>query len=89
MSTSICVKAEPDHPDTILDLRGTPCPLNFIRAKLKLEQLPLGHQLELWLDGGEPIEQVPNSLRLEGYAVDICEHPQPHFVVRVHRAIEA
>ena len=25
--------------------------------------------LEVWLDSGEPIEQVPDSLRIEGYIV--------------------
>lgn len=83
------ISTEGVAPDVILDLRGTPCPLNFIRAKIRLEQLPVGQRLELWLDGGEPIEQVPNSLRLEGYEVDVRDNPNPHFVVWVHRAVEA
>jgi TusA-related sulfurtransferase len=51
----------------LLDLRGTPCPINFVRTKLKLAQLSAGEILEVWLDGGEPIEQVPHSLAMEGY----------------------
>jgi TusA-related sulfurtransferase len=51
----------------LLDLRGTPCPINFVRTKLKLAQLSAGQLLEVWLDGGEPIEQVPHSLAMEGY----------------------
>ncbi|WP_036531627.1 sulfurtransferase TusA family protein [Neosynechococcus sphagnicola] len=35
-----------------------------------MEQLPLGTLLEVWLDAGEPIEQVPDSLRMEGYQVE-------------------
>jgi len=53
-----------------LDLRGTPCPLNFIRSKLQLEKMTDGEFLEIWLDGGEPIEQVPNSLKMEGYCIE-------------------
>jgi TusA-related sulfurtransferase len=57
-----------------LDLRGTPCPINFVRTKLKLAQLSAGEILEVWLDGGEPIEQVPHSLAMEGYTdQDIVE----------------
>jgi TusA-related sulfurtransferase len=51
----------------VLDLRGTPCPINFVRTKLKLAQMSAGEILEVWLDGGEPIEQVPHSLAMEGY----------------------
>jgi len=51
----------------LLDLRGTPCPINFVRTKLKLAQMSVGQRLEVWLDGGEPIEQVPHSLAMEGY----------------------
>ncbi|MFM9109103.1 MAG: sulfurtransferase TusA family protein, partial [Prochlorococcaceae cyanobacterium] len=36
-----------------LDLRGTPCPLNFIRTRLSLETVPIGAELEVLLDRGE------------------------------------
>ncbi|HBE34477.1 MAG TPA: sulfurtransferase TusA family protein, partial [Cyanobacteria bacterium UBA11368] len=45
-------------PDAQMDLRGTPCPINFVRTKLRLEKMAPGQLLEVWLDGGEPIEQV-------------------------------
>lgn len=56
--------------DAQLDLRGTPCPINFVKTKLRLEQLPPGSLLEVWLDGGEPIEQVPDSLTMAGYLIE-------------------
>ncbi|HBK96972.1 MAG TPA: sulfurtransferase TusA family protein [Microcoleaceae bacterium UBA10368] len=59
----------PKPPDAQLDLRGTPCPLNFVRTKLRLEQMTPGAVLEVWLDAGEPIEQVPDSLKMEGYQI--------------------
>ena len=59
----------PQAPDAQLDLRGTPCPLNFIRTKLRLQQMQPGAVLEVWLDAGEPIEQVPDSLKMEGYSI--------------------
>jgi len=59
----------PKSPDAQIDLRGTPCPLNFIRTKLRLEQMVPGAVLEVWLDSGEPIEQVPDSLKIEGYSI--------------------
>lgn len=68
-----------------LDLRGTPCPINFIRTKLKLQQLPPGTLLEVWLDGGEPIEQVPDSLRMEGYAIEGLEERSGFFALQVRQ----
>jgi TusA-related sulfurtransferase len=70
---------------TILDLRGTPCPINFVRTKLKLEQMPLGALLEVWLDAGEPIEQVPQSLTMEGYTIERIGENDGFFVLHVRR----
>lgn len=52
-----------------LDLRGTPCPLNYIRTRLALERVPAGAQLEIWLDRGEPERMVSEGLAAEGHAV--------------------
>ncbi|KKI98779.1 redox protein, regulator of disulfide bond formation [Prochlorothrix hollandica PCC 9006 = CALU 1027] len=68
-----------------LDLRGTPCPINFIRTKLKLQQLPPGSLLEVWLDGGEPIEQVPDSLAMEGYGIEGLEERAGFFALHVRQ----
>ncbi|MBV6625579.1 MAG: sulfurtransferase TusA family protein [Rivularia sp. (in: Bacteria)] len=57
-------------PDAQLDLRGTPCPINFVRTKLRLQQMQAGELLEVWLDPGEPIEQVPDSLTMAGYKIE-------------------
>jgi TusA-related sulfurtransferase len=52
-----------------LDLRGTPCPLNYVKTRLRLEGMAVGQEIEVWLDAGEPQRQVPRSLRLDGQAV--------------------
>lgn len=69
----------------LLDLRGTPCPINFVRSKLQLEKMQSGELLEIWLDGGEPVEQVPNSLTMENYQVESVEQKDDFFVVLVRR----
>lgn len=66
-----------------LDLRGTPCPINFVKTKLKLEQLPPNSLLEVWLDGGEPIEQVPDSLTMAGYKIENIEEKEGYFSLSV------
>ena len=54
-----------------LDLTGVPCPMNWVRAKLALEELPVGERLELILDPGEPLESVPRSAREDGHEVTV------------------
>jgi TusA-related sulfurtransferase len=72
-------------PDAQLDLRGTPCPINFVRTKLRLEQMTPGSLLEVWLDPGEPIEQVPDSLAMAGYPIEALDDRKDYFALRVRR----
>ncbi|KAM3098684.1 sulfurtransferase TusA family protein [Phormidesmis sp. 146-35] len=73
------------NSDMQMDLRGTPCPINFVRTKLRLEQMQPGSLLEVWLDPGEPIEQVPDSLTMEGYRIEAIEDRSGFFAVKVRR----
>lgn len=52
-----------------LDLRGTLCPLNWVYTKLKLEEMAPGQVLEVVLDDGEPMRNVPRSAKAEGHTV--------------------
>jgi len=42
-----------------------------------------GAVLEVWLDPGEPIEQVPDSLKMEGYAIEQLENRTDFFILKV------
>ena len=72
-------------PDESLDLRGTPCPINFVRTKLRLEKMSPGALLEVWLDPGEPVEQVPDSLKMEGYILESLTDYADYFALQVRR----
>ena len=69
--------------DATIDLRGTPCPINFVKTKLHLEKMMPGEILEVWLDPGEPIEQVPDSLVMEGYHIEAINDLSEYFVLKV------
>jgi len=58
-----------DGPDAVLDLKGVACPMNYVKTKLKLEMMPAGSVLEVLLDDGEPIENVPKSVANDGHDV--------------------
>lgn len=58
-----------DKPARLKDLRGVACPMNFVRVKLELAAMSSGGVLEIWLDDGQPIENVPRSVQGEGHTV--------------------
>ncbi len=55
--------------DQKLDLQGEVCPLNFVKTKLVLEGLETGQVLEVVLDSGEAIQNVPRSVKDEGHKI--------------------
>ncbi len=52
-----------------LDLRGTPCPLNFVRIKLELDKLGRGTLLTVIADSGDTGRDIVRSLRAQGFSV--------------------
>ncbi len=70
-----------------LDLKGVKCPFNYVKAKLKLEELTSGDELEVYLDEGEPIENVPRSIEDDGNSVlSIDKVDDTHYRVVVKKA---
>lgn len=56
-------------PDNSIDLHGELCPINFVKTKLTLEDMESGQVLEVLLDDGEPIRNVPRSIKEEGHKI--------------------
>ena len=56
-------------PDEVLNLEGVACPTNFVKTKLKLEYMEDGQILEVILDDGEPIKNVPRAVKEEGHEI--------------------
>ncbi len=50
-----------------VDLRGITCPTNFVKAKLALEAVETGETLQFLLDDGEPVKNVPRSIKGDGH----------------------
>lgn len=58
-----------DEIEDSLDLKGVACPFNYVQAKVRLETMQVGQLLEVTIDDGEPIENVPVSLTNDGHEV--------------------
>ncbi len=68
-----------------LDLRGVACPTNYVRVRVALEGLAEGDELEVLLGQGEPVLNVPRSLRDDGDQVLEVRPRDDHFSVRVRK----
>ena len=55
--------------DCRLDITGETCPLTFVRTKLLLERMQSGQVAEIRLQGTEPLDNVPKSVRDHGHTV--------------------
>jgi len=55
--------------DARKDLRGVGCPMNLVYTKVELAKIQASQVLELILDDGPPINNVPRSVKLEGHEV--------------------
>ena len=57
------------EPDARVDVTTVVCPITFVKTKVALEELEDGQVLEVRLNDGEPIQNVPQSLKAEGHKV--------------------
>ena len=57
-----------------VDLRGIPCPLNWAKAKVRLEALGRGERLAFLVDDRRSVRDLPRAAEAEGYLViDVAE----------------
>ena len=55
--------------DDKVDITDVTCPTTFVKAKVAIEELDEGQILEIRLNDGEPVQNVPRSLKEEGHEV--------------------
>ncbi len=77
---------EERKPDARLDLRGVICPINFVKAKLKLEEMNAGEILEIVIDSGEPMASVPRSIKEEGHRIVRVDKVDNHFRLLIEKS---
>ncbi|MHB1462469.1 MAG: sulfurtransferase TusA family protein [Armatimonadota bacterium] len=69
----------------VVNLLGVACPMNFVRAKIALEQIEDGQVLDILLDDGDPVRNVPTSFAEQGQEVISVTAEDGHFRVRVRK----
>jgi len=52
-----------------VDVTDQVCPMTFVRTKLALEKVAKGEVIEVRLNAGEPLKNVPRSAAEQGHQV--------------------
>jgi TusA-related sulfurtransferase len=55
--------------DDTIDITDVVCPTTFVKAKVALEELDEGQILSIRLNDGEPVQNVPRSIKEEGHEI--------------------
>lgn len=63
------VSIENQKVDKELNLKGKICPYTFIESMLVLEEMKIGEVLRVIVDYPPAVDDVPRSLKNEGYEV--------------------
>ncbi len=55
--------------DETVDITDVVCPVTFVKAKVALEELEDGQILSIRMNDGEPVQNVPRSVKEEGHQI--------------------
>lgn len=55
--------------DDTVDITDVVCPVTFVKAKVALEELDEGQILSIRMNDGEPVQNVPRSIKGEGHQI--------------------
>ena len=57
------------HFDEQVDITDVVCPVTFVKAKVALEEMDEGQVLAVKMNDGEPVQNVPRSIKEEGHQI--------------------
>jgi len=55
--------------DETIDITDVVCPITFVKAKVALEELEDGQIISIRMNDGEPVQNVPRSIKEEGHQI--------------------
>lgn len=75
--------------DDTVDITDVTCPTTFVKAKVALEELDEGQVLSIRMNDGEPVQNVPRSIKEEGHKVlDLIDNNDGTFTLIVEKVGE-
>lgn len=71
-----------------IDITDLVCPITFVKTKITLEEMETGQILKVRLNDGEPVQNVPRSLKDEGHKVlDLSKNDDGTYTLFVEKGV--
>lgn len=61
--------SETIQADELIDITSAVCPMTFVKAKAAIEEMEIGQVIEIRMNDGEPVQNVPRSIKEEGQKI--------------------
>jgi tRNA 2-thiouridine synthesizing protein A len=74
-----------ESPRVVVDARGLRCPVNWARAKVRLEEVARGTLVEVLVDDPRSERDLPAAAEAEGYAVLEVEAVATHLRILIEK----
>ena len=72
--------------DDCVDITDKVCPLTFVKAKVSIDELDDEQVLAIRMNDGEPVQNVPRSLKEEGHKVlKLCDNEDGTYTLFVKK----
>lgn len=70
-----------------IDITKVVCPITFVKVKVAIEELESGEILEIKMNSGEPIQNVPRSLIEENHKIlEVKKNEDETYTVYVEKS---
>jgi TusA-related sulfurtransferase len=76
--------------DEEIDITDVVCPVTFVKAKVALEELDDGQVIAVRMNDGEPVQNVPRSIKEEGHQIlKLADNEDGTYTLYVRKVEEA
>jgi TusA-related sulfurtransferase len=76
--------------DEEIDITDVVCPVTFVKAKVALEELDDGQVIAVRMNDGEPVQNVPRSIKEEGHQIlKLADNEDGTYTLYVRKVDEA
>ncbi len=76
--------------DEQVDITDKVCPMTFVKAKVSMDELEDGEVLAIRMNDGEPVQNVPRSMKEEGHKIlKLVDNEDGTYTLYVRKVEEA
>ena len=76
--------------DEQVDITDKVCPMTFVKAKVTIDELENGEVLAIRMKHGEPVQNVPRSMKEEGHKIlKLTDNEDGTYTLYVQKVEEA